>query len=72
MIYGIKYADHFANAHVKFKILALQLNKANIEVRISSDSVKDIRKVEGQVNEILKNTQHIAWSRTDWIKSSRT
>ena len=64
--YGIKYADHFANAHVKFKILALQLNKANIEVRISSDSVKDIRKVEGQVNEILKNTQHIAWSRTDW------
>ena len=64
--YGVKYADHFANAHVKFKILALQLNKANIEVRISSDSVKDIRKVEGQVNEILKNTQHIAWSRTDW------
>jgi len=49
--YGVKYADHFANAHVKFKILALQLNKANIEVRISSDSVKDIRVVEGQVNE---------------------
>jgi outer membrane protein TolC len=64
--YGVKYADHFANAHVKFKILALQLNKANIEVRISSDSVKDIRVVERQVNEILKNTQHIAWSRTDW------
>jgi outer membrane protein TolC len=64
--YGVKYADHFANAHVKFKILALQLNKANIEVRISSDSVKDIRVVERQVNEILKNIQHIAWSRTDW------
>jgi len=64
--YGAKYADHFENAHVKFKVLALQLNKASIEIRISSDSVKDIRKVEGQVNDILKNTQHIAWSRTDW------
>jgi len=64
--YSAKYADHFENAHVKFKVLALQLNKASIEIRISSDSVKDIRKVEGQVNEILKNTQHIAWSRTDW------
>jgi outer membrane protein TolC len=64
--YGVKYADHFENAHVKFKILALQLNKSNIEIRISSDSVKDIRTVERQVNEILKRTQHIAWSRTDW------
>lgn len=64
--YGVKYADHFENAHVKFKILALQLNKSNIEIRISSDSVKDIRTVERQVNEILKKTRHIAWSRTDW------
>jgi multidrug efflux pump subunit AcrB/outer membrane protein TolC len=64
--YSAKYADHFENAHVKFKILALQLNKAPIEVRITSDSVKDIRAVEEQVNEILKNTQHIAWSRNDW------
>jgi multidrug efflux pump subunit AcrB/outer membrane protein TolC len=64
--YSVKYADHFENAHVKFKILALQLNKATIEVRISSDSIKDIRTVEGKVNDILKNIQHIAWSRTDW------
>ncbi len=64
--YSSRYADHFENAHVKFKILALQLNKAPIEVRITSDSVRDIRAVEKQVTEILKNTQHIAWSRTDW------
>jgi multidrug efflux pump subunit AcrB/outer membrane protein TolC len=64
--YSTKYADHFENAHVKFKVLALQLNKASIEVRISSDSVKDIRAVEKQVEEILKKTQHIAWSRNDW------
>jgi multidrug efflux pump subunit AcrB/outer membrane protein TolC len=64
--YSTRYADRFENAHVKFKVLALQLNKASIEVRISSDSVKDIRAVEGKVNDILKKTQHIAWSRTDW------
>ncbi|HWS01198.1 MAG TPA: efflux RND transporter permease subunit [Prolixibacteraceae bacterium] len=64
--YSAKFANHYENAHVKFKILALQLNKAPIEIRITSDSVKDIRKVESQVNEILKKTAHIAWSRTDW------
>ena len=64
--YSAKYADKFENAHVKFKILALQLNKASVEVRISSDSIKDIRVVEAQVDSILKKTQHIAWVRTDW------
>lgn len=64
--YSEKYANYFENAHVKFKVLALQLNKAPIEVRITSDSIKDIRSVEKQVYEILKNTQHIAWYRTDW------
>lgn len=64
--YSDKYANSFANAHVKFKILALQMNKASIEVRITSDSIKDIRNVEKQVNEILNKTKNIAWTRTDW------
>lgn len=64
--YSEKYADKFENAHIKFKILALQLNKAPVEFRISSDSVKDIRTVEAQIDSILKKTQHIAWARTDW------
>jgi outer membrane protein TolC len=64
--YAPKYSDSFANAHVKWKILAMQLNKAPVEVRISSDSIKDIRSVEEQVNLILKKTKHIAWVRTDW------
>jgi len=64
--YDAKYADNFANAHVKFKILAMQLNKAPIEIRISSDSVKDIRNVETQINNILQKTKHLAWVRTDW------
>lgn len=64
--YNEKYADNFTNAHVKFKILAMQQNKAPIEIRISSDSTKDIRIVESQINNILQKTKHLAWVRTDW------
>lgn len=64
--YSPKYADYFANAHVKWKILALQIAKTPIEIRISSDSVKDIREVESRVYEILKKTNHLGWVHTDW------
>ena len=64
--YSPIYSNNFANAHVKWKILALQISKAPIEVRISSDSVKDIRKVESQVYKILKKTNHLGWVHSDW------
>ncbi len=64
--YSPRYSDNFINAHVKWKILAMQLNKASIEVRISSDSVKDIRSTEKKVMEILSKTHGLAWVRTDW------
>jgi RNA processing factor Prp31 len=57
--YSPRYSDCFANAHTKWKILALQLNKTSIEIRISSDSVKDIRQVEEQVNDILKKRKDL-------------
>lgn len=61
-----KYSEQFTNAHVRYKILSLQDYKAPIEIRISSDSVRDIHKIETQVNDILKKTKGIAWRRTDW------
>lgn len=64
--YSPKYTDNFANAHVKWKILALQNFKAPVEVRISSDSIKDIRSVEQQVKDILTKTPHLGWVRDDW------
>ena len=64
--YSPRYSDNFINAHVKWKILAMQLNKASIEVRISSDSVKDLRSTEEKVMQILSKTQGLAWVRTDW------
>ena len=63
--YSPKYTDNFPNAHVKWKILAMQPSSP-VEIRISSDSIKDIRKVEAEINEIVKKTAHIAWTRNDW------
>jgi len=64
--YSTKYSNHFINAYVKWKILALQPSKSPIEIRISSDSVKDIRQAECQVNDILAATRGLAWVRNDW------
>lgn len=64
--YAPKYSDSFINAYVKWKILALQPSKSPIEIRISSDSVKDIRQTEGKVNAILAGTRGLAWVRNDW------
>lgn len=64
--YEPKYSDNFVNAHVKWKILAMQISSSPIEIRISSDSIKDIKQVEKQINQILAKTDGLAWVRTDW------
>ena len=64
--YSPVYSDNFINAYVKWKVLALQPSKSPIEIRISSDSVKDIRVAEEKVNAILAGTRGLAWVRSDW------
>jgi len=64
--YEPRYSDNFANAHVKWKILAMQASKSSIELRITSDSIKDIRIAEAQINQILAKTSGLGWVRTDW------
>jgi len=64
--YRAMYADNFPDVHIKWKTLALQNYDSPVEVRISSDSVKDIRKVEKQVDSILKKTPNLGWVRDDW------
>lgn len=64
--YGKKFQGAFPNAHVKWKILALQLNKYPIEVRITGDSTRDLRAVEAQVDSILKPIKEITWVHDDW------
>lgn len=64
--YEPQYTNHFANAHVKWKILAMQASKSPIEIRISSDSVRYIRETEFKIDSILAKTGGIAWTRSDW------
>jgi multidrug efflux pump subunit AcrB/outer membrane protein TolC len=64
--YGRKYSERFVNAHISMKIIALQPNEGNIEIRISSDSIQNIRITESKINEILKKTKNISWVRDDW------
>lgn len=64
--YDTVYSDKFAEAHIKWKILAMQFTPSPIEIRISSDSINDIHKVEHQIMDIVNKTKGIAWARTDW------
>lgn len=64
--YGDNYAEHFTDAHVKMKELALQPTKEAIEIRISSGSIKDIRAVQEQITEIVKKEKNVTWVHDDW------
>ncbi len=64
--YNKKFEGAFPNAHVKWKILSMQLNKYPIELRISGDSIRDLRKVETQIDSIMKPVKGIAWVHSDW------
>lgn len=64
--YNRKFESTFPNAHVKWKILAMQFNKYPIELRISGDSIRDLRTVEAQVDSIIKPAKGIVWVHSDW------
>jgi multidrug efflux pump subunit AcrB/outer membrane protein TolC len=64
--YRQKMAGAFPNAHIKWKILAMQMNKYPIEIRISGDSIKDLRNVEARIDSIVKPVKGIIWIHSDW------
>lgn len=64
--YSKKTAGTYPNAHIKWKILAMQINKYPIELRVSGDSIKDLRKVEAQIDSIIKPVEGITWVHPDW------
>jgi multidrug efflux pump subunit AcrB/outer membrane protein TolC len=64
--YGEKYAEYFSDAHIRMKQLALQPSKDPIEIRITSDSIKDIRSVQAQVMEIVRKEKNVTWIHDDW------
>lgn len=64
--YGKTYAEYFPDAHIRMKELALQPSRESIEIRITSDSVRDIRAVQAQVMAILHKEKDITWIHDDW------
>jgi len=61
-----RYRNTFPNAHIKWKILALQPGKYPIEIRISGDSIADLREVEAKVDSIARPVEGLEWIRSDW------
>lgn len=64
--YESTYSNRYPNAYVKWRILAMQFTPSPIEIRISSDSISDIHKVEAQIFDIINRTKGISWARSDW------
>jgi multidrug efflux pump subunit AcrB len=64
--YSKTHTDAFAQAHVKWKQLALESFKAPIEVRISSNNIKDLKDIGAKVSKVLEINESITWVRNDW------
>ena len=66
--YSILYRGAFPNANVKWKQLALEAFNAPIEVRVSTDNLKDLKQTADRIADILKNHNKITWVRNDWLE----
>jgi len=64
--YSKTYTNAFPQAHVKWKQIALETFKAPIEVRISSNNIKDLKNIGAKVSNILEKNKNVTWVRNDW------
>jgi len=64
--YDAKYRDAFPNAHVRFKQLSFLSKEAPIEVRISGDSVPEIKAFAEKVRAIMAKEKDVIWLRDDF------
>lgn len=67
--YSVKYSNIFPEATIKWKQLAMEEFEAPIEVRISGDSIAELKEVAHKVEVILKADEHTSWVRNDWGES---
>ncbi len=70
--YSRKYENHYPLAQVKWKQLEMAMFKTPLEVRISGDGIETIRKVAGQVSDILRKTEGTQAVRTDYRQPLQT
>ena len=64
--YSEKYSNLFPQATIKWKQLAMEDFEAPIEVRISGDTIPQLKEVSEKVEAILKKNSSMAWVRNDW------
>jgi multidrug efflux pump subunit AcrB len=64
--YDAKYRDAFANAHVRWKQLDFLSAEAPIEVRISGDSIAEIKALAQKIKSIMSGEKDIIWLRDDY------
>ncbi|MHB9141940.1 MAG: efflux RND transporter permease subunit [Paludibacter sp.] len=64
--YNTKYRDYYPQAYIKWKQLDMLAAQSPIEVRISGDSISDLKETADKVKTILRDTKGIAWVRDDY------
>ena len=64
--YSGKYADYFPNAHIRFKQLDYQPVAAPIEIRVSGDSISDLKLAADSLMKIMRKVDGLVWIRTNF------
>jgi multidrug efflux pump subunit AcrB/outer membrane protein TolC len=64
--YSDKYADLFPNAHIRFKQLDYQPSTAPIEVRVSGDSIADLKIAADSLAKRMQKIDGLVWVRTNF------
>lgn len=67
--YDAKYREYFPHAHVRFKELCFLAAEAPVEVRISGDSIEEIKVFAEKVKKIMEQEKNIIWLRDDYRSS---
>lgn len=64
--YTNKYAEIFPNAHVRFKQLDFQPVTAPIELRVSGDSIANLKLAADSLTKRMRNVKGLVWVRTNF------
>jgi len=64
--YDAKYRDAFPNAHVRWKELDFMSAEAPVEIRISGDSIDEIKAAGEQIKAFLREEKDVIWVRDDY------
>ncbi len=69
--YSKSHTNKYPEAFVKFKQIDFNPNKAQIEVRISGDSISQIKAVAGEIESMFRKIPHVVWVRNDYLEAKQ-